>query len=127
MNDEVTMEDLKLAAKAAGYEVVREFQYQVAMTCGAPNPLAGIDFSGLVIDDSGRIRAPWNPRNDDGDSFRLAVACHMQVLTPDAEPTAVANRYPQGQRVAVDAGTDPAAATRLAIFRAAVEIGRAMP
>jgi len=53
----------------------------------------------------------WNPLTDDGDALRLAVKLGIADL---------GNFYD-------DDGSDPYAATRLAITRAAAEIGRAMP
>lgn len=61
----------------------------------------------------------WNPRDDDGDSLRLMVQLKMQVfsgcvLAPGLDMICVYNC------------DDEYTATRLAIFRAAVETGRAM-
>ena len=80
----------------------------------------------LVIDGepSEYQRRRWNPLTDDGDALRLAVklqlaiaidpdqtwAHHVQVMMGSVEPH----------------GTNPFAATRRAIVRAAAEIGRNM-
>ncbi len=66
----------------------------------------------------------WNPLTDDGDALRLAVKLRMNVHLDsnmvDVDPDGVlwfSEAY----------GTDPLAATRRAITRAAAEIGKAMP
>ena len=63
----------------------------------------------------------WSPLDDDGDAFRLAVACGLVVDT--SRPTAGEPFKPHwcGQEDFVDRG----AATRRAIVRAAAAIGRA--
>ena len=68
-------------------------------------------------------RRIWNPLTDDGDAFRLAVKlkmlvdCHSQCARP--LPDSIA--WQEGS------GPDDYANTRLAIVRAAAEIGKAMP
>lgn len=68
----------------------------------------------------------WAPKIDDGDSMRLAVKLRMMI-----DDIHVAGSYMEGHVVAVVHGAeavyeprepDPYAATRLAIFRAAVAI-----
>lgn len=66
----------------------------------------------------------WNPRTDDGDAFRLAVKLWIEI---SFEPNCVQVYPPRSLPVDVPRGDDPLAATRLAIVRAAAEIGRAMP
>ena len=67
----------------------------------------------------------WNPLTDDGDALRLAVTLHMSVLSSEAASW-VATGMPQIVRAAErHDGSDPYAATRRAIVRAAAEIGRA--
>lgn len=73
----------------------------------------------------------WNPLTDDGDALRLAVKLGMDVLF-DAESVEVIStqhgRMDDGEMIAPWAWehlrTDPYAATRRAITRAAAEIGR---
>ena len=57
----------------------------------------------------------WNPLTDDGDALRLAVKLNIDAGKP-------------GMRLSIDwrSWDDPLAATRLAITRAAAEIGRSM-
>lgn len=78
-------------------------------------------------------RVWWNPRDDDGDAFRLAVRLKLSVgpthggtvvqwqLCPDDFEDGHVPIWP----AEISSG-DPCAATRLAIVRAAAEIGRAM-
>ena len=66
----------------------------------------------------------WTPLTDDGDALRLAVKLGIDVQqfgTGFVE----AWKHPH-QASAEDYGTDPYAATRRAIVRAAAEIGRGM-
>lgn len=70
----------------------------------------------------------WNPLEDDGDALRLAVKLKIPIQFPDW--TDVTRTW--GSKDCLDAfdephGTDPLAATRRAIVRAAAEIGKAMP
>jgi hypothetical protein len=94
---------LRLAAKAAGIEAVKD-PSGVMRDCTGSNPLMNI------------FSAPeWNPLTDDGDALRLAVK--LKLLSPELDP-----------RIAT-APLDseyPYAATRRAIVRAAAEIGKAM-
>lgn len=68
----------------------------------------------------------WNPKSDPGDSLRLAVKLEMTIDTSFNSSTAM----PYGRGIFIEEkhrnNNDPLAATMLAIFRAAVEIGRAM-
>jgi len=56
----------------------------------------------------------WNPLADDGDALRLAVRLNLWEAVRD------------GYQHADSLDTDPQAATRRAIVRAAAEIGRSM-
>lgn len=70
----------------------------------------------------------WNPRDDDGDAFRLAVKLQMKVYPGEAYPWCKSSAdYQVGYVCDEDECSDSVAATRLAIFLAAVEIGRNMP
>lgn len=117
MNDR---ELLELAAKASGRDgdwvdfagMDVRVGYQGGLLCGD--------------DDSGYY---WNPLRDDGDALRLAVKLHIDPhwshlgyatalhMPLRAAPTVRVEEY----------GSDPCAATRRAIVRAAAEIGRMMP
>jgi len=64
--------------------------------------------------------ALWNPLTDDGDALRLAVKLNMTLAVGIARSDA-------GEFTEFDmCDTDPDAATRRAITRAAAEIGRNM-
>jgi len=67
----------------------------------------------------------WNPRDDDGDALRLAVYLEFEI---DITSTGVAVRTRCGLKVLVNKTEEPdlCAAARLAITRAAAEIGRQM-
>lgn len=91
---------LKLAAKAAGIEVD---------PANMDTPIVSI----ITTDGDW-----WNPLEDDGDALRLAVRLritpHIDGNLTDCEGCTEAHL------------SDPCAATRRAIVRAAAEIGRAM-
>ena len=95
---------LELAAKAAGIDWFDE-----------PAAKQG---RGLHLK-SGRF---WNPLTDDGDALRLAV-----YLFRDIHFWYFDNSVSVGNERRVVCGDDPCAATRLAIVRAAAEVGRGMP
>ena len=99
---------LELAAKSAGIE---------------PATFEGKDVGWHV---PGRGVGNWNPLDNDGDALRLAVKLGLRIFTPDGEPTAVCDRYPNGPRAGVDVFTDKYSAVRRAIVRAAAEIGKSM-
>jgi hypothetical protein len=65
----------------------------------------------------------WNPLANDGDALRLAVRCDIAFMLETERTSATTNT---GQRFTEWLGTDPYAATRRAIVRAAAEIGRSM-
>ena len=97
---------LELAAKAANLQIKWDDQNQTYATCNA---------HGNMFDD-------WNPLNDDGDAFRLAVKIGIDIgwwLDKNNKPCVVLI-----YEHIVDLGSDPYAATRRAIVRAAAEIGR---
>lgn len=100
---------LELAAKAAGY-VLQETE----------------DGYECNFDDS-RI---WNPLTDDGDALRLAVKLKFHVgINPGNKvfctPT-YSDKPTMFESCERDGVQDPHAATRLAIVRAAAEIGKGM-
>lgn len=68
----------------------------------------------------------WNPLIDDGDALRLAVKLG---ITPHQYSTCVAAKRHRGDGIDCEEsfGTDPYAATRRAIVRAAASIGKDMP
>jgi hypothetical protein len=72
---------------------------------------------------------PWRPKDDDGDAFRLGVSLGIQSCWFQSLGYAIAFAAPPFERPIeiAEYGPDPRAATRRAIFRAAVEIGKAKP
>ena len=116
---------LELAAKAAGVKYsVRDDEYYKTHK-----------FFGLWIvydyEPSEYTRRYWNPLTDDGDALRLAVKlsfCHTQWFNHDPPDVMIGYKTPDGKghNWIEDHNGDPEAATRLAITRAAAEVGRAM-
>lgn len=107
---------LDLAAKAAGIEI---------STYGVGGPLVD-----SMREDTGLVR--WNPLNDSGDAFGLAVKLGMSILC-DPIDGAVCAQWDCPNRATTsiwssedleDYGNDPFAATRRAIVRTAAEVGR---
>ena len=108
MNDR---ELLELAAKAAGLSVIHDAGER------------GIWVAGLEDE--------WNPLTDDGDALRLAVMCDVDFYFAEDDVMNAYAGYHTGpnspMRYCIEPlGTDPCAATRRAIVRAAAEIGKAM-
>lgn len=104
---------LEWAAKAAGYTGRVEFngstgEFFFAFDMSAQNP---------------RGRSTWSPRHDDGDALRLAVKLHMGPSIHEQHCMACAQLGTM--QTVRDIPTEDA--TRLAIFRAAAVIGKAMP
>jgi len=95
---------LELAAKAAGMP-----------ECGWMGPAFMYVKNNTFTD--------WNPLIDDGDALRLAVKLNLVVLS---DQTGISTANGMHQRAKELHGTDPLAATRRAITRAAAEIGRNM-
>jgi hypothetical protein len=95
---------LELAAKAAGLRIESE-------------PFA--DGERLRASMDGHWWPVWNPLTDDGDALRLAVALRMYVYQSGVYScvSCCAGGFVE------DHSTDPNAATRRAIVRAAAEIG----
>lgn len=114
-----TREDYELAAKAAGYRIA-----------------TGQEGSPIVAAIGDDVR-DWNPPEDDGDALRLAVRLGIDLLFTPEDVEAVATQHAQeldGEMLspwACESWTlkpqDTCAATRRAIFRAAIAIGKAMP
>ena len=94
---------LELAAKAAGV-----------------GPLSWIEPDGTKIVTNVR----WNPLTDDGDALRLAVKLRMRVSAGQVDW--VGNEYVGEFSTLEEVASDPLAATRRAIVRAAAEIGKGM-
>lgn len=85
-----------------------------------------------VTDDPEKLRqnhgygsAVFDPLEDDGDNHRLAV--RLKIFMMPGEDECVAMFAPLSICVREPNMDDPHAAARLAVLRAAAEIGRAMP
>ena len=78
-----------------------------------------------TLDNAGRI-IKWNPLSSDGDALRLAVRLGINIYLDDDEECSTEWNSRQ-EWAYVEGGTDMWAAVRLAITRAAAEIGRTMP
>ena len=119
MAEKTEREKLELAAKAAGLGPLR---WQ-----------AGQAGDGVGVLPHNRHGAKWMPNHDDGDALRLAVKlrisfCYQRNAPPElnlSRECAVA--VTSDGRWFAQSGLDEVAATRLAIFNAAVAIGAAMP
>lgn len=104
---------LERAARAAGIDVSRGVGHQ----------------DGMLFVQRGRdprLRSEWNPLTDDGDAFRLAVKLNMDVDVSWAHQRQTVVFTYQGTEDDSDVvtveephGSDPYAATRRAIVRAA--------
>ena len=104
-----TREDFEHAARAAGLRV-RTWDGHTGTMC--------------AIDDD-RHGQMWMPPDDDGDALRLAVALGIHVTVMIPRDHMELGRTNAGGMWNLH-GDDPCAATRHAIFRAAIEMGRAM-
>lgn len=119
----MSRELLERAAKAAGMIVKKNTEVVDADD----------QFIGIKVRDTERDKYRlWNPLTDDGDAFRLAVKLNMTVgfdSLPDGAIVYVSaewhEQWDRGFRIMEWLHKDPAAATRLAIVRAAAAIGEA--
>jgi hypothetical protein len=102
-------QEFELVAKAAGIELVRD-----------PN--------GILRDCTGSMNIfacpVWNPKEDDGDSRRLQVA--LGIMLAVDQDYAHATRADLPKWFAESIGKDPNAATRMAVWKAALEIAKGM-
>lgn len=97
---------LELAAKAAGIEHTGE------------------DYARRSMGGGHYENFPWNPLLDDGDALRLGVK--LNILTYQTGLDQSYASTPMNWSCTVPHNDDPYAATRLAIVRAAAEIGKRM-
>ena len=114
----------ELAAKAAGpkfdgYAWSDEFRCMVKPT----GLSGGEDFTAPVY--------TWDPRNSNNDSFDLQVILGCRVNTSDVmyengPLVSCAARDDYSQPQSVPHGDNPSAASRLAIFLVAVDVGKSM-
>ena len=112
MNDK---ELLELAAKAAGVKALWSPD-GVLRDCTNGHPAQNIYSA-----------PPWNPLTDDGDALRLAVKLHINIEIWNVDTLIGANIYLMGRGHGYFQErytTNPYAATRRAIVRAAAEIGK---
>lgn len=112
MNDR---ELLEMAAKAAGMEINQARQAE-------RDTLIDPETAGLWIKGGCTF---WNPLTDDAHALRLAVK--LDLLVDSDGHTRESQAMGQGADERVEHGKDKFAATRLAIVRAAADIGRRMP
>ena len=111
-------EMLELAARAAGLKEFTEINGRFAVRTR---------FTGM------QDWSPWNPLTDDGDALRLKVSLHL-IVGSYSTYSSVGGTYTTGNYTVPDEITvwhhetagDACAAERLAITRAAAEIGRQM-
>lgn len=101
---------LELAAKAAKLELPR---YVLNTSWG----------TGISHGKDDQVYSVWNPLTDDGDALRLAVKLNIDL---EMLLSTIRAKSFFGCTVTEEKGKDALAATRLAIVRAAAEIGRAM-
>ena len=103
---------LELAASAAGYVVAAPYRNGEFRVSEQPPALS----------------FQWNPLTDDGDALRLAVKLNLRVMPQEKCVYVESNPDSMFGFASVSEmemnGDDPYAATRLAIVRAAAEIGR---
>lgn len=104
MTKRTDKELLELAAKAAGYEPKRYSQD-----------------NSLVVINGCTDNCRFNPLNDDGDALRLAVKLDIPISPESCNGTVWVCKG--DIQVFEPLGSDPYAATRRAIVRAAAEIG----
>ncbi len=100
MNDRTLLE---LAARAAGFTGYGFF----------------LGDDGIDVSDETGTRFAWNPLTDDGDALRLAVLLNLEIHSPKSNPT-VMFRTAENDVFYQDT------CIRLAIVRAAAEIGKSM-
>ena len=102
----------ELAAKAAGLAITWKTGH-----------CKGGEFEAAFVDDK-----PWRPKDSNGDALQLCVKLNMDI---GMDFDRIEVFYGQGEVIVEylyeNPPTDKLAATRLAIFRAAIEMGKAMP
>ena len=103
---------LEAAARAAGVVPDR------SRANGGPSINDGFDTAGNIVTDW-HNGVTWNPITDDGDAFRLAVSLGIANSCRNGNAQATIKRGVFFEVFDEPAGTDPMAATRLAVTRAA--------
>lgn len=114
---------LELAAKAAGISV----EYRVAgqSFIGDLKRPAAQTWRGPLLTGT---EEEWDPLTNDGDSRRLQVVCGLRATCDEDRACSYlpGASYPKSEKYSDHAG-DKCAALRMAVLRAAAEIGRAKP
>ena len=111
----------------------REMLELAARAAGIKGEVINAEGLGAWIPMPGASSAVWNPLTDDGDALRLKVNLHL-IVGSYSTYSSVGGTYTTGNYTLPDEITvwhhetagDACAAERLAITRAAAEIGRQM-
>lgn len=117
---------LEAAARAAGLTGDWSVQ-RCSRKSGVNTPIEGF----FIRNARGGYGKLWTPLTDDGDALRLAVKLRLDIFNyypPEFEQDSVRASHMLGSEYGSaeeEAGTDPYAATRRAIVRAAAAIGAA--
>lgn len=107
-NDDALQEGLALAARAAGFEITWNVEFQYA------------EFNAT--------RIPWSPNLDDADSRKLANAIEISVLIEADNVKAMSHLHAIGYEVPRRKGEgDLDAEVRAAVLQVAMRIGNEMP
>jgi len=110
---------LELAAKAAGHTLVWGEKYAIG---GDTVDCSDIPYIKSIHPDE--LDAYWNPLTDDGDALRLAVKLKLWAdFFDDAICVGCVPNDNEATQLMEPVGTDPYAATRRVIVRAAAAIG----
>ena len=112
---------LELAAKAAGIEIIGLVDKMIAQPDHRTN--------GFIIRNDRGGDSCWNPLTDDGDALRLAVKLGLSLTLLFEDGTAeiyYVNKRGFGNDLWEQNTSDPYAATRRAVVRAAAEIGKTL-
>ncbi len=117
MNDR---ELLELAAKAAGMTLTWGEKYRLG-----EDIVDCTDIPYAKSNQPDEADMYWNPLTDDGDALRLAVRLRISLVMTENIVDAQCENVMCSE--AWDEHSDPQAATRRAITRAAAEIGKGMP
>lgn len=105
----------------------RELLELAAKAAGIIGAWAGGPFPGIVGSQIGDVDVPWNPLRNDGQALRLAVKLGISPNWGGFDVEICAKHSGARNFCYVEPhDSDPYAATRRAIVRAAAEIGRAM-
>lgn len=116
MTENTGRTELERAARAAGYTI----RFHAGVCKGGA-------YEGCErLCDDGEWRA-WQPRKDDGDAFRLAVHAKIKHFEGMNGRIYAHSAQPEKRHIPkIENRADKLEASRFAIFRAAVEIGRGL-